>query len=425
MRTRCSLPGVRFLPSSVHRRFTTPVALALAPLVQLGSPGGSPPCRAEVIQALHAEPGSGDLGFGHAVVLDGKELLVGASAPDEDRPGAVQVFRDTPAGFEFHERILPSTSTVGDLFGTRLVVEGERLFAVGGTPFTGTVVFVFARQTSGPSTWVEVAQIPVPAYGGYDPYFSLDADGDVLVLTSPAALQIRERDQGGPDGWGITKLIPLPQIPPPSGFFAFFGPGVAVDGDTIVALVPEDNIHPYFFYALVFERDLGGPNAWGFAGLLRQDPRYLFGYWMQLQDDFLFLEEQQESAFLYLRDPGTQRFAEARSFPYCQGNCTCEFFPSALRVRDGLVARAGWGGDCVNVSALRIHRRSSGSSGAPPLALVNETLFPGVTTGFASIDVQGERLVLGAPSEGSSAGLVLVLDLACPREQVPLPLTPR
>jgi hypothetical protein len=139
---------------------------------------------------------------------------------------------------------------------------------------------------------------------------------------------------------------------------------------------------------------------------------------MHLQDDFLFLEEVFESAFVYARDPLTNSFAQERALPYNV------FLPCALRVRDGLVARAGCGASGFPAKLL-IHRRTIGSSGAPELALQTETLFPGVQRGFRSIDVQGERVVLGAPEQSSYAGEVLVIDLACPRAQVPAALVPR
>ena len=100
------------------------------------------------------------------------------------------------------------------------------------------------------------------AYGGDDACPS-DPECD------SGAVYIFERDQGGPDNWGL--VVKLTASDEAAG--AFFGENLGLDGDTLV--VGASGVGQ----AYVFERDSGGPNSWGEVAILSpSDPEEIFEF---------------------------------------------------------------------------------------------------------------------------------------------------
>ena len=95
---------------------------------------------------------------------------------------------------------------------------------------------------------------------------AMAASGDTVVIGadgyqgSSGAAFVYERDAGGPDNWGLAALL----TPNDPTLGDRFGQCVAIEGDTIVVGAPENEDLGYHTgSAYVFERDLGGPGAWG------------------------------------------------------------------------------------------------------------------------------------------------------------------
>ena len=140
----------------------------------------------------------------------------------------------------------------------------------GGDPGLGWA-YVFERDAGGLGTWGEVI-ILAASDGQLDDRFgnAVAVSGDTIVVgayqadpmggTSGAAY-VFERDQGGPGAWGETaKLLPYDGEPNDN-----FGYSVAIDGDTIVIGARNEgtsspNVRAGAAY--VFVRNIGGPLNW-------------------------------------------------------------------------------------------------------------------------------------------------------------------
>lgn len=171
--------------------------------------------------------------------------------------------------------LTPSVVGPDETFGGPLAISGDTIAVHSGFydgPITGPgTVFLYERDLGGPEAWGEAALLQ-PADGAPGDQFgeALALHGDTLVVGSRSselgvlagAAYVYERDLGGPGAWSfVTKLLAS------DGETADrFGTAVAIHGDTIVvgALGAGGNTGA----AYVFERDLGGPDAWGEVALL-------------------------------------------------------------------------------------------------------------------------------------------------------------
>jgi hypothetical protein len=96
---------------------------------------------------------------------------------------------------------------------------------------------------------------------------SMDLDGDTAVAGLPfepgiferGIAYVYERDHGGPNAWGLVTSLSASD----SQDLLNFGWSVTIDGDTIVVGAPAKSVPPLPGMAYVYERDLGGPGAWG------------------------------------------------------------------------------------------------------------------------------------------------------------------
>jgi hypothetical protein len=169
---------------------------------------------------------------GAAVDLDGKTMVVGASA-SRNYAGSAYVFMRNGGGFTFEAPLTGSDSAAGDWFGSAVAVSGET--AVIGAPNKNAeagAVYVFTRTGDG---WKEEAQIIAHDTSPGDRFGAAVAiDKDTLVvgasqknsLTGTAYVYTRSNGK-----WELqTVLTPGDAVPGD-----WFGNAVAVEGDTIAA----------------------------------------------------------------------------------------------------------------------------------------------------------------------------------------------
>jgi len=158
--------------------------------------------------------------------------------------------------------------------GSSLAVSGDVLVAAStytvtvDNKFTNGAVYVFVRdQKSG--EWIERKRL-VPQL--YDPRFDnllVTVDGDTIVVGSPKSriggvwpqgvAYVFERHQGGPDNWGqVARLTEgLGDIS------ALFGGSVAIKGDLLAIGAPVPGGAGSNGRVTIYQRDRGGPGAWG------------------------------------------------------------------------------------------------------------------------------------------------------------------
>lgn len=263
--------------------------------------------------------------FGESVAISGDRVAVGV--PGAEGPagvtGAVYLFernQGAPEGWGEVRRIVPAGATDGARFGEFVALDGDTLI-VGAPSQDDTLpqgygaVYVFERNASGPGAWGQTARLTPSTAGGatYEDFGDdLALDGDVAVLggrerTSPSLFEdvayVFERDRGGPGAWGQARR--LSPVPGESNFA--FGTSLAVAGDTIVAGHPEaeaTDTGPYRCgAAFVFERDQDGPGSWGLSRkIVASDPVQGegFGLNVALSGDLLAVTSASNHGSVYL-----------------------------------------------------------------------------------------------------------------------------
>lgn len=294
---------------------------------QVKAASGPIPETEQIAKLTPSDPQEVD--FGKAVAIDGRTAAIGAQG--DLATGVVYVFEQDPLEVEIWTevvRLAASDGEQGDQFGSALAISKDTMLV--GAPqdddlgFLSGSAYVFSRNAGGPNAWGEVAKLT--AADGQSDFFgiavaisgmtgviigtgighvfepnaagewtqtaelvpsdsqsvnSVAIRGDTIVLGSPGA---------GEDGSGLAHVFErgspavwteVATLEPSEGvnFDAFFGGRVGVVGDTVMVTAPSESAVATFSGAVyVFERNAGGPDAWGLrAKLLATDGAFQDG----------------------------------------------------------------------------------------------------------------------------------------------------
>ena len=218
--------------------------------------------------------------FGTAVAVCGDTLVVGARDDDVagiKDAGSAYVFERDQGGVGAWGQVVKLTAgdaAAGDMFGRSVDISGDT--AVVGAwlddnednPDAGAV-YVFGRNQGGPGAWGEVAKLtPRDATEGDGFGFSAAISGDTVVVGAPmdnhaggievGSSYVFERNQGA---W--AEVAKLTASDPSAG--DQFGYSVSLSADLVVIGATRDDHagRENAGSAYVFERNQGGPSAWG------------------------------------------------------------------------------------------------------------------------------------------------------------------
>lgn len=198
--------------------------------------------------------------------------LLGIAAPFSSSLGAAELAQQTEV-----VKLTPSGGDTFQFFGFDVAVEDTTLVVSAINDFGGGVdggaVYLFERQEGKePDEWVEVAKIFGSDTAANDDFgASVALDEDTLFVGAvrhvsggvrSGAVYVFERDAGGPDAWGeVAKLVPSV-----AGDFDLFGMEVAVDDDVLVvgAIQALDSLGAVY----VFERDSSNAPTWEESAIL-------------------------------------------------------------------------------------------------------------------------------------------------------------
>jgi hypothetical protein len=151
-------------------------------------------------------------------------------------------------------------------FGFRVAFGGGKLFVADPMPGEFSIpdgpgrVFVFRREAGVWSRAFDIARPPLAVGSGIGFGSILAVDGDRAAIGSFGdEVWILERDLGGPEHWGPAARIPA--------LGAAFGADAELEGDRLVVGQPSFSVGAAG-RAFVFQRDVGGPGAWGRAAEL-------------------------------------------------------------------------------------------------------------------------------------------------------------
>jgi hypothetical protein len=258
--------------------------LTIGLFVLAAAPAAHAQCWSETAKLTAAAATVGDR-LGTSVAIDGSTAVAGAAFDDwnGNYTGSVHVFeRDLggPGAWGQSARVVASDASPEHWFGMAVALHDDTL--VVGAPRSNVfgAVYVFERDLGGPGVWGEIARrtAPSPSYlSDYGEQLALA--GDTLVVgaaheatvhgQNSGTVYVYERDLGGPDAWGLAAQLFSSDIAPNDQF----GSSVAISADTIlVGATLDDDLGDASGSAYVFQRDHGGPGAWGeMAKLLAHD----------------------------------------------------------------------------------------------------------------------------------------------------------
>lgn len=178
-------------------------------------------------------------------------------------------------------------------FGRSIAMDGDIMVVGAPLQSGGGSVYVLGRNVGGTNTWGLVKKLSGPSIPTNHLEFgwSVALQGDTLVVGAPRSganqaqrgyVYIFERNEGGPDNWGEIKAFTTPQF----DTYTRFGTSVAIDGDTLVVGAPK---HGDGGAAFIYERDQGGPNAWGFAASRTGARDADFGQAVAIEGDMILI----------------------------------------------------------------------------------------------------------------------------------------
>jgi len=282
--------------------------------------------------------------FGFSTAISGDTLVVGAYGDNKYDPpntywdtGSAYIFQRDQGGPDNWGVVTRIYRHTFRFFGYSVAIDGDTVIVGGeGHPYYPfPPAHIFQRDHTGPNAWGHVAElIPSDAETSNYQFRRVAISGDIAVLSSfnNGAVYMFERDHGGMNNWGETAKFETE---------CFVG-GVAIDDDTLVigALDGSDS-GSGGGAAFIFQRDHGGPNAWGrVATIIPHDSslRDDFGYSVSIDGDTLVVGEDSSgeigSVYSFHRDHGGRdNWGETGMF---SGFDTYSLFGTSVSVSDGV-----------------------------------------------------------------------------------------
>jgi hypothetical protein len=406
-----------------------------------------PLAHAASAQAMvEASGGLANDSFGTAVAVSGDVLAISApyaSLNGLSFAGAVYLFRrdaQAPSGWAEFKTLTRDPPLSNGQFGLTLALQDDVL-VVGAEHETSNgslqqgAAYVYERDRGGPDAWGLVARLEDSTLGSLGLFGSgVAVDGDLLVVGAEGAYghQGTAYVYSRVAGWGLLKQL----SDQGAQISDLFGAAVAVSGDTIVVgseradhgLLDRDT-----GAAFVFERDQGGPDAWGQTARLEAPLTFAngaFGSAVGVDSDTIVVGsrfENRESAgqvdaysagaaYIFERDQGgAGAWGLTRSIHPDDG-AAFDYLGDSVAIQDDEVWVAAHGSSVGGFSeqGLVYHfQRDEGGSGAWGALAPIEADNGGLGDRFGSaIGASGATLAVGAPGRESNRGAAYVIEAA-------------
>ena len=302
------------------------------------------------------------------------------------------------------QKLLAEVPKASENFGWGVAVDGDT--AVVGAPWGGGSARVLERDQGGPGAWGEVIELSPPTFGSFG--WDVALSGDTIAVGaanvgSAGEVYVFERDAGGPDAWGQVATVVLPGI----GCCLLW---LDLDGDTLAVGLPYAGAGGV---AYVYDRDNGGAGAWGLTQAVTPSaPAGEFGSSISICGDNLLVgDSNQGTATFFARDlGGPDAWGEVVSFS--QGST----FGSSVDVRDDLAVVGSFAANTSGGNtggALLYAREGSGSwSFLAPVAPSDGAPFDQFASSV-ELHPDGDTLFVSAPQKdnpGPSQGAVYVFE---------------
>ncbi|HEX5084833.1 MAG TPA: hypothetical protein VFY40_22545 [Blastocatellia bacterium] len=228
-----------------------------------------------------SEAGEGSF-FGQGIAIYEDTVIVGApfeSIEGNFEQGAAYIFQRDRGGNDQWGLVRKLTASDGggnDWFGVLVgiyedtVIVGATIDTIGGNIFQGSA-YIYERNQGGADNWGEVKKLTAPDGQRQSQFGRVAIYGDTAIVAAASddvggaidqgSVYIFERNQGGPNNWGLVKKINASDGARGDNF----GILVSIYEDTLVVGAPNSAIGVNRFRgaAYIFERDRGGLNNWG------------------------------------------------------------------------------------------------------------------------------------------------------------------
>ena len=269
---------------------------------------------------LRLSTGYGGEAFGYSTDVSGNVLISGGSRASDfgQSSGAVYFFQRSSTFVQDWTLIKRSTASnpaAGAGFGNHVVIDGAIAAALAKEENIGWVVYIFEQDQGGPNNWGEIKRL-VPSEPPYIFNKALALEGENLLIgggDTIGAAYLYSRNQGGSNQWGLVKeFVPAGGDPQDA-----FGSAVGLSGHTVFIGDPD---HPppgsedRTGVVYVYEKDFGGPSAWGELKKLAPDNPVLRDFAVELdaQGDHLVVggamvsgsSENRRASHVFRRDQG-------------------------------------------------------------------------------------------------------------------------
>ena len=345
--------------------------------------------------------------LGSSVAIDGEVAVVGASCGD-----AAYLYEQVPGGgWTSGSPLVPVTPLSSPArFGEAVAIDGD-LIAVGAPddrtsgPLPSGSVYLFERDPNVSGGWRELTRLfPDDASNGDEFGASVSLSGDTLVVGAPkklvsihrtGAVYVFERDAGGPNAWGQTRRLRANSPIANS----FFGNAVAVEGDRLV--IGSEGDESFF----VFERSTIDPEDWIQRNRFTLTLAGSLGDSVALSGDTIAVGDSSGGpaadgyVLVYERRPG----------PFSQWNVAARLSTVPVQPNAGFGTSVAIDGDVILVGATRLdnfvggaflYERNEGGTEAWGEIARFDGQDPGTNDGMgAAVALDEDRLIVGIPRD--------------------------
>ena len=382
--------------------------------------------------------------FGTSVSISADTAIIGAphypNNPTEI--GSAYVFQRNQDGTDawgLTTRLTNDDGEGGDWFGYTVSVSGDAaIVGAWGDDINGAYsgsVYVFRRDHGGPDSWGQVAKI-TPLDGAVAHYFgySVSMSGDIAIVGAfgdgdngsySGSAYVFQRDHGEPDSWGqVAKITPLDGAEED-----YFGVSVSISSDTaVVGAHVDDDLGENSGSAYVFQRDLGGPDAWGqLAKLTASDgePGDRFGSSVAISDETLIVGAPKDddnlsnsgSAYIFRRNQdGSDAWVQISKITPT-GGVEDERFGASITVREdtAMIGASGNYPATIPGSAYIFRREPSAPNTWRQVARITPADGTAGIEFGRSVSLSGGIAIIGAPrsnSIGTDSGSAYVFTIS-------------
>ncbi len=295
-----------------------------------------------------------------------------------------------------------------DGFGLAIAISGDT--ALVGAPYdddagySSGAAYIFQYDPAGPG-WVQVAKLAASDASAAQSFGQAVAlAGDTAIVGAPVvvpggAAYVFQRDQGGPGAWGqVAKVTGLDTT-----WNDYFGYSLGLDGDTLVvgAYAGGD----YDGRAYVFSRDAGGTGAWGQVAYLAASdvqPYDYFGSAVAVSGDTAIIgacgagDNSTGAAYIFRRDQGGPGAWGEVTKLTLAGGQGTDWFGLPVVIA-GDTAVVSAPGRAPDGAAYLFYRDLGGPDAWGQAGQVSSG-DPLLGSGFgAALDIRGDTLAVGAP----------------------------